>query len=76
MQIRAVDTGLPLIRSANNGISAAVDSRGRVVDAFALNVRGSLDVTVAIPTRTPPLLGAPRRNGLLVIALLAWSGSA
>ena len=74
VQIRAAGTGLPVVRSANNGISAAIDSRGRVIDAFALNVRGSLDVTIGIPARTPPLLGDPRRNGYLVMALLALVG--
>lgn len=45
-RIRAVEAGLPLIRAANNGISAVVDSRGRIVDAFALNAVGSLDADV------------------------------
>ena len=43
-RVRAVEAGLPLIRAANNGISAVVDARGRIVDAFGLNVVGSLDV--------------------------------
>ncbi len=47
-QVRAVEAGLPLIRAANNGVSAIVDARGRVVDAFDLNVVGSLDAVVAI----------------------------
>jgi apolipoprotein N-acyltransferase len=73
-QIRAAGTGLPVVRSANNGISGAIDSRGRVIDAFALNVRGELDVTISIPTPAPPLLGDSRRNGYLVMALLALVG--
>ncbi len=70
-QIRAAATGLPLVRAANNGISGAIDSRGRVIDAFALNVRGEMDVSLNIPTPSSPLLGDPRINGFLVLALLA-----
>lgn len=70
-QIRAVETGLPVVRSANNGISGAIDVRGRVIDAFALDVRGTLDVTVDVPSVSPPSMGDPERNGLAVMALLA-----
>lgn len=52
-RIRAVEAGLPLVRAANNGISAVVDARGRIVDAFGLNAVGSLDVVLSagkIPT--------------------------
>lgn len=75
-QIRAVETGLPVVRAANNGISGVIDARGRVLDAFALNVRGTLDVALPIPAPSPPLLGDPERNGLLVLALLAAMGIA
>ena len=51
------------MRAANNGISGAIDSRGRVIDAFALNVRGEMDVSLNIPTPSSPLLGDPRING-------------
>ena len=47
-QVRAVEAGLPLIRAANNGISAVVDAHGRVVDAFGLNAVGSLDVELVV----------------------------
>ena len=40
-QIRAVENGLPLLRAANNGISAVVDPRGRIVDALAIDARGA-----------------------------------
>ena len=58
-QIRAADTGLPVARSANNGISGAIDSRGRVIDAFALNVRGKLDVDAR---HSHALVAAARRS--------------
>jgi len=47
-QLRAVELGLPLVRAANNGISAVVDARGRIIDAFAMNAVGILDVEVPL----------------------------
>jgi apolipoprotein N-acyltransferase len=73
-QIRAVETGLPVVRAANNGISGVIDQRGRVIDAFALNVRGTLDANLDIPTPAPPPLGDPARNGLFIAAFLAAIG--
>jgi apolipoprotein N-acyltransferase len=73
-QIRAVETRLPIVRSANNGISGVIDARGRVVDAFALNVRGTLDVTLNVPTPSPAQLGDATRNGFAVAGLLALVG--
>jgi apolipoprotein N-acyltransferase len=73
-QIRAAATGLPVLRAANNGISGAIDSRGRVIDAFALNVRGEMDVSLDIPTLSPLPLGDPRINGYFILALLALFG--
>jgi apolipoprotein N-acyltransferase len=50
-QVRAVETGLPLVRAANTGISGVIDQWGRVVDALAVDTRGVIDVTV--PFRSP-----------------------
>jgi apolipoprotein N-acyltransferase len=47
-QIRAVETGKPLVRAANNGISGIVDERGRIIDALAINARGVIDAEVPI----------------------------
>lgn len=65
---------MPVIRAANNGISGAIDARGRVLDAFALNVRGALDVTVDVPAPQPPRFGNPDRNGMIVAGLFALMG--
>lgn len=43
-RIRAVEQGVPLVRVANNGISAVVDPYGRLSGVLALNQRGTVDV--------------------------------
>ena len=52
-QIRAVETGLPVVRAANTGISAFIDNKGRVLDGLAINSQGFLDAEVAIPQESP-----------------------
>lgn len=53
-QVRAVETGLPLVRAANNGVSAVVAADGRIIDAFALNATGVIDVDLPLERRPPP----------------------
>lgn len=52
-RVRAVEEGLPLLRAANNGISAAVDSSGRTVALIGLNERGALDVRLPLSREKP-----------------------
>lgn len=47
-QLRAVETGRPVIRAANSGISAVIDSRGRILDALALGTVGVLDADLPL----------------------------
>jgi apolipoprotein N-acyltransferase len=42
-RVRAVEEGVPMIRAANNGVSAIVDAYGRVLDRLELDVRGAID---------------------------------
>lgn len=70
-QIRAVETGRPLVRAANTGISGVVDGKGRVIDALAINVRDVMDISVMIERPHPMPWGNSTTNGLVVMALLA-----
>ncbi|UVK55024.1 apolipoprotein N-acyltransferase [Mesorhizobium sp. AR02] len=74
-QIRAVENGLPLLRAANNGISAVVDPHGRIVDALAIDARGAIDVKVPISGQTVVSSGQRRINGMLIMLLFALVGA-
>ena len=44
-RFRAVETGLPVIRSANTGISAFIDSTGHIIKSLDLNHTGTIDLS-------------------------------
>ncbi|WP_017196225.1 apolipoprotein N-acyltransferase [Bartonella birtlesii] len=52
-QLRAVELGIPLIRAANNGISAVIDSYGRIIVALQQNAIGIIDSPV--PSSITPI---------------------
>jgi apolipoprotein N-acyltransferase len=53
-RVRAVEEGLPLMRAANNGISAAVDPYGRILARLDLDARGTIDVGLPTALAPPP----------------------
>ena len=67
-RLRAVEQGLPLLRSANTGVSAVIDARGGVVDTLALGEAGYLDAP--LPGALPPTPYA-RLGDWPILALLA-----
>lgn len=55
-RIRAVEEGLPLVRDGNNGISAVIDAKGRILKRLGLDKVGVLDSP--LPEAGPPTLYA------------------
>ena len=48
-RLRSIETGLPMIRSANTGISAVIDSKGRILNRAPLYSAGVIDSALPAP---------------------------
>lgn len=66
-RLRAVEEGLPLVRAANTGISAIVDSKGRITSHLPLGISGILDAPLPKPLTSPPLFS---RTGATIPLIL------
>ncbi|MEO0485858.1 MAG: apolipoprotein N-acyltransferase [Pseudomonadota bacterium] len=66
-QARALEQGLPVVRSANTGVSAIIDARGGIVASLALGQSGHVDAP--LPAARAPTLYA--RMGDTAFWLLA-----
>jgi apolipoprotein N-acyltransferase len=73
-RVRAVEEGLPLLRAANNGISAIVDGHGRVRQSLALNVRGVIDG--GLPGALAPTPYARYGDVPLILILVLYAAAA
>ncbi|MBE0565382.1 MAG: apolipoprotein N-acyltransferase, partial [Krumholzibacteria bacterium] len=70
-RLRAVECGVPVVRSANNGISLVGDDRGRVLGELGLGRRGTVQAAVA-PGRADTLYVRWGSWPLAALAVL-WS---
>ncbi|MDT9600963.1 apolipoprotein N-acyltransferase [Sphingosinicella rhizophila] len=67
-RLRALEEGLPVLRSTPTGISAAVDADGRLIASIGLGEAGVIDI--GLPPSRPPTLFA--RGGNLLPLLFAF----
>lgn len=68
-RFRAIEMGLPVLRAANTGVTAAIDSTGRVVAHLPLGTAGKLDVRIP-PARSETLFARFGQGPLVFILIL------
>ena len=73
-RLRTIEEGLPLVRAANNGISAIVDSYGRIRVMRGLGETGVVDGT--LPSAIDPPLFTQMRSVFLILMLGLLGGIA
>jgi apolipoprotein N-acyltransferase len=71
-RMRAVEEGLPLVRSANSGISAIFDPYGRVTRRLGLGVSGILDGQLPSALKQAPLFARYGNISLMVLSLFVF----
>lgn len=67
--MRAVENGIPIIRSANNGISAIIDPVGRVIVKTKLNEKVSIDYNIPKKLTNPTIYS---KHGESILLLFIW----
>ncbi len=73
VRVRSIEHGIPLIRAANNGISAVVDSYGRILYELKLNQIGFVDFFLPRPIPEPTFYSHWREfpfMGMMIMGLL------
>lgn len=72
-QMRAIETGRPIARAANTGISAMIDAYGQITQSLPMNEEGVIDA--ALPPKRETLYRSAGEAGtmLLTVMLLAWA---
>jgi apolipoprotein N-acyltransferase len=68
-RMRSLETGRPMLRATNTGMTAAIDANGRVIGRLTPYTIGSLDVTVQGTSGSTPYVTSGN-NTVLAISLL------
>jgi apolipoprotein N-acyltransferase len=71
-RLRAVEEGMPLVRVANTGVSAVIDSLGRMSKPLKVGERGTLDAP--LPVALPDTLFARLGNFSLFVMIFLSLG--
>ncbi|WP_336297138.1 apolipoprotein N-acyltransferase [Sphingomonas sp. 7/4-4] len=69
-RLRAIEEGLPILRSTPTGISAVIDARGRVLESIPHRQEGAIEL--AMPRPLPPTLFARLGNWLAFLVAGAF----
>jgi apolipoprotein N-acyltransferase len=72
-QARAIEQGLPMVRANGTGISAVIDSYGRILTELGVGVAGNIDIH--LPKPLPPTVYSRWSNGIffsLLVLLFAY----
>jgi apolipoprotein N-acyltransferase len=70
-RLRAIEEGLPLVRAANNGISAVVDPLGRVIRSLPLGTDGVIDSN--LPRAIAPTVYARLGDVPVLLVVIAFA---
>jgi apolipoprotein N-acyltransferase len=70
-RLRAIETGLPVIRNSNTGISAVIDSRGNVLSGLDFGAKGYVD-TILPSKQTPMLTAVAKRVNFGLLELIIF----
>lgn len=73
-QLRAIEQGLPVIRAANTGISAVIDSHGRLLQHLPLLETGVIDAPLPVEL-SPTIYGLLGDTALLLLLATIIGGS-
>lgn len=69
-RVRAIEEGVPFVRSANNGISAVIDPVGRILHRLELDEIGFIDFQLPSPLSTPTFYSKFTNLGFWLIVLI------
>ncbi len=70
-KLRAIEEGLPLVRVANTGISAVIDSVGREIAALPLGEGGFIDSRLPTPLKNETVFGVLGQAAAVFLSLMS-----